>query len=65
MKEYLASGGDVTKTSAALHCHQNTVRYRLGKIRELTGLTAASDSELFMQLKIAAVITNAKGGQHA
>ena len=65
VKEYLASGGDVTKTSAALHCHQNTVRYRLGKIRELTGLTAASDSELFMQLKIAAVITNAKGGQHA
>ena len=65
VKEYLASGGDVTKTSIALHCHQNTVRYRLGKIRELTGLTAASDSELFMQLKIAAVITTAKGGQHA
>ncbi len=64
VKEYLASGGDVTKTSIALHCHQNTVRYRLGKIRELTGLTTASDSELFMQLKIAAVITNAKGGQH-
>ena len=64
VKEYLASGGDVTKTSAVLHCHQNTVRYRLGKIRELTGLTAASDSELFMQLKIASVISNAKGGRH-
>lgn len=54
--EYAASGGDITKTAAALHCHQNTVRYRLGKIRELTGLQDTTDSELYLQLKTAIAI---------
>ena len=58
--EYVAAGGDITKTASALHCHQNTVRYRLGRIRELTGLQNATDSELFMQLKIAIAIDRAK-----
>ena len=54
--EYATSGGDISKAAAALHCHQNTIRYRLGRIRELTGLLDLTDSELYLQLKTALVI---------
>ena len=56
---YVDSGGDIAKAGAALHCHQNTVRYRLGKIRELTGLQEAADCELYLQLKTALIIRRA------
>lgn len=58
-EEYAAAGGDIAKTSASLHCHQNTVRYRLGRIRKLTGLQDVTDSELYLQLKTALVIDRA------
>ena len=57
--EYVASGGDIAKAAAALHCHQNTIRYRLGRIRELTGLQDVTDSELYLQLKAALIIDRA------
>lgn len=57
---YVSAGGDTAKTASALHCHQNTVRYRLGRIRDLTGLQDATDAELFLQLKTALAITRAK-----
>ena len=58
--EYVASGGDIAKAGAALHCHRNTIRYRLGRIRELTGLQNVTDSELYLQLKTALIIDRAK-----
>lgn len=57
---YIAAGGDIVRSAASLHCHQNTIRYRLGRIRELTGLQDATDSELYLQLKTAIIIENAK-----
>ena len=56
---YVAAGGDIIKTAASQHCHQNTVRYRLGKIRDLTGLRDVTDSELYLQLKTALIIDRA------
>ena len=58
-REYMASGGDILRASAALHCHQNTIRYRLGRIRELTGLEDVTDSEMYLQLKTALLIDGA------
>ncbi|MDO4869927.1 MAG: PucR family transcriptional regulator [Bacillota bacterium] len=55
-ERYVASGGEISATASALCCHQNTVRYRLGRIRKLTGLEGATDSELYMQLKLAIII---------
>lgn len=57
--EYIAAGGDILKTAAKLHCHQNTIRYRLGRIRELTGLEDVTDGELYLQLKAALLIDGA------
>lgn len=56
---YTACGGDISKTASALHCHPNTIRYRLGRIRELTGLQDVTDSELYLQLKTALLIRRA------
>ena len=59
-QEYIRNGGDITGTAAVLHCHQNTIRYRLGRIRELAGLQDVTDSELYLQLKTALIIGRAK-----
>ncbi len=57
---YVASAGDVAKTGGLLHCHQNTVRYRLGRIRELVGLSEVPESEFYLQLKTALAIISAR-----
>ncbi len=57
--EYVKSGGEIPLTAEKLHCHQNTVRYRLNRISSLTGLDSATECELYMQLKIALAIVKA------
>jgi len=37
---FLDTGGSVSATSERMFCHRNTVLQRLGRVRELTGLTA-------------------------
>lgn len=36
LNAYLAAGGSATEAAKELHCHANTVRYRLHRIEELT-----------------------------
>lgn len=43
---YLAQERNQIQASEALHIHPNTMRYRLGRIRELTGLTMDDPEEL-------------------
>ena len=53
---WIATGGDLVKTADKLGCHQNTVRYRLGRIRELTEPSAAqqvTDFQLYERLSAA------------
>lgn len=37
LAQYLECGGNYDHSAAALHIHRSTLRYRLGRIRELTG----------------------------
>ncbi|WP_454196965.1 PucR family transcriptional regulator [Nocardia sp. Marseille-Q1738] len=37
LSQYLECGGNYDDSAAALHIHRSTLRYRLGRIRELTG----------------------------
>ena len=57
---FVSAGGDLTKTAGLLHCHVNTIRYRLGRIRELTGLAAQTDSDFYVHLKLAISIDCAR-----
>ena len=40
LRAYLASGGHIRATASNLGVHENTVRYRLGKIRRISGVDA-------------------------
>lgn len=61
--EYISAGGDVSKAAEALHCHQNTIRYRLSKMRGLIGLQDITDAEMYMQLKTALIIHRGSHGR--
>jgi sugar diacid utilization regulator len=56
LRAYLASGTNLTKSARRLTVHPNTVVYRLGRIRELTGRDPQAVDELlvlFLALKLA------------
>ena len=40
LARYLDAGGNYDQTSRALSIHRSTLRYRLGRIREISGQTA-------------------------
>ncbi|MFD4511033.1 PucR family transcriptional regulator [Streptomyces sp. NPDC058464] len=51
---WFTTGGSTTRAAELLHCHRNTVLYRLNRITELTGrrtTDAASSAELYIALR--------------
>jgi DNA-binding PucR family transcriptional regulator len=53
LRTYLDSDLDVSRTAQALYIHPNTVRYRMRRISDLTGLDTQSFSGLVELLTIA------------
>lgn len=51
LRSYLAHGGDVAVTVGTLHIHRSTLYYRLGRIRDLSGVDVA-DANLRAELTI-------------
>lgn len=45
LRAYFGHGGSTDRAAQALHCHANTVRYRLRRIRELTGKSLTDPQE--------------------
>ena len=56
---YLESGRSLAKTAEALSTHPNTVRYRMGQIRQATGLDWQKPQEM-EQLSLAHAIALAR-----
>lgn len=52
---YIENNGSINKTSEQLYIHKNTLQYRLGKLKEITGYDPRNISELF-PLQIAVLI---------
>ena len=53
---YFDCGGDLTTAAKKLFLHRNTLKYRLGRIRELTGLNLEDSVErLVAQLQVRAL----------
>jgi len=46
LETYIDTGGSATDSAAILHCHPNTVRYRLRRIEELTGRSFTSPNDM-------------------
>lgn len=54
---YLDTFGDLTEASAQLHIHRNTLRYRIHRVQELTGLDLSLPQErllAMLQLRLSA-----------
>jgi sugar diacid utilization regulator/GAF domain-containing protein len=60
LEVYLASGCDVVQAASQLFLHVTTVRYRLGRIRDITGLDLA-DAEVRLSLHLALKIYRLHG----
>ncbi|MFM9372945.1 PucR family transcriptional regulator [Streptomyces sp. Da 82-17] len=46
LRAFVDHSGSTDRAAAVLHCHPNTVRYRLNRIRELTGRSLTEPREL-------------------
>jgi DNA-binding PucR family transcriptional regulator len=46
LKEYFAAGGSTEQVAQVMHCHANTIRNRLRRIRELTGRSPTDPRDL-------------------
>jgi DNA-binding PucR family transcriptional regulator len=49
LRTYLACGMHVERTATRLFVHQNTVRYRIARVEELTG-TSLADIEVLCEV---------------
>lgn len=47
------NNGDITSTALECNCHQNTIRYRLSKVRELIGAGKKTEFEFYAELSTA------------
>lgn len=50
---FVHNKGDLAATAQDCACHPNTIRYRLSKVRELTGLTEKTEAEFYAELSAA------------
>ncbi len=50
---FILKGGEVAAAAAECGCHLNTIRYRLGRIREITGMEEMTDFEFYEALSTA------------
>jgi sugar diacid utilization regulator len=52
----------IRRSAAELGVHENTIRYRLARIEDLTGLPVASDSDAQLSAQLALLILRLQGG---
>ena len=60
--EFLAQWGNARRAAERLGVHQNTVRYRVGRIEELTGLAVWSNPDAQMTAHVALLVLRLSGG---
>ena len=47
------AGGDIAKAAEIYGCHQNTIRYKLARMRELVDSASASEQDFYIDLSLA------------
>lgn len=58
---FFDSGRSVRRTATALDVHENTIRYRLAKIQELSGLDMGADSDAQLSAQVALLVLRLQG----
>jgi sugar diacid utilization regulator len=62
LQTFFDSSRSVRRSAAVLEVHENTIRYRLGRIENLTGLAVATDSDDQLTVQLALLIRRLAGG---
>ena len=55
--EYVKDGGDIVRTAGHFQCHPNTIRYRISKVKELTGLEYCTEFEFYERISLVVKIS--------
>jgi sugar diacid utilization regulator len=58
---FFESGRSVRRSAATLGVHENTIRYRLARVAELTGLDIAADCDAQLSAQIALLVLRLQG----
>jgi DNA-binding PucR family transcriptional regulator len=58
---FFAHSRSVRQSAAALEVHENTIRYRLARIEELTGLPVAGDTDAQLSAQLALLVLRLRG----
>lgn len=61
LQTFFETGRSVRQSAARLRVHENTIRYRLGRIHELTGLDVSSSSDDQLTAQTALLILRIEG----
>jgi len=61
MSAFYTHGRSIRQSAASLEVHENTIRYRLGRIEEITGLDLASDSDDQLAGQMALLVLRLQG----
>jgi sugar diacid utilization regulator len=61
LQVFFACSRSVRRSAAALRVHENTVRYRLARIEELTGLAVAGDADAQLTVQLALLVLRLEG----
>ena len=52
-QEWVFQKGDINATALSMNCHQNTIRYRLSKVKELLAAEEKTEAEFYGELSAA------------
>jgi sugar diacid utilization regulator len=58
---FFECGRNIRNTARALNLHENTIRYRLNRVDELTGLPVSADSEAQLSAHLALLVLRLQG----
>lgn len=61
LQAYFENGRSIRETAGALRVHENTIRHRLGKVHDLTGLDVASTSNDQLSVHTALLVLRLQG----
>lgn len=61
LDEFYAAGRSARASAQRLDVHENTVRYRLGRVRDITGLDVAADGQDQLSVQMALLVLRLRG----
>jgi DNA-binding PucR family transcriptional regulator len=61
LRVFFDTGRSIRRSAERLRVHENTIRYRLSRIEELTGLVVGSDSDAQLSAQLALLILRLQG----